>query len=362
MINILFVVRKLDVGGMERLVIDLIKALDRKQYTPIVCTIESAGQLAPLLEESGIELIALNKLGGISVASILALREIIRSRQIDLIHSHNNTGHFYGALANRLLLKPKPLLHTKHGRENPDNPKAVLRNRLCSMLTDIVIPVSDDVGKVCHEIEKVPKSKLRTIINCVNIEPYIAAAKQPIDNGDNFHFGHVGRLYEVKNQQLMIRAFKRLVETRPKAKLSIVGDGPLRQELETLINQLNLNDHVFLLGYRSDIPELVAGFDCFLMSSTSEGTPLSVIEAMAAKNPVIGTDVGGMSEVVIENETGYLVPSNDVAEYTEKLLYAVDNPDKLQQLGQNGQNLALKKYKLEIMVNAYLRLYELALS
>jgi len=194
--NLLFVLRNLDVGGMERLVIDLAGDLHGQQYKVSVCTIEDEGQLAPLLKDKGIEVIPLNKPYGLKLGTALKLKKIIQQQQIDLIHSHNNTGHFYASIANRLLLSPKPLIHTKHGRGDPTDKKSVFKNKLCSLLSDRIIAVSEDVAKVCLEVEDVPKHKVETIINCVDIEPYIEAAqtnrvpKNTLDQTNHpIHFG-----------------------------------------------------------------------------------------------------------------------------------------------------------------------------
>ena len=356
-LRILFVVRKLDVGGMERMAIDLMTHLDPGRYTPLLCTIEDPGELATVITKAGIEIVPLNKKSGIRASCVWSLRELLVKRKVELIHTHNETAHFYGAIANTCRSDRVPLIHTKHGRGEPEHKRSVLRNRLCSLMSDAVVAVSDDVKQVCHVVERVPLRKLKTIVNGVPLEPYITAAKNRTAR-DDVVFGHVGRLSEVKNQQLLLRAFSRLVAEFPRARLTVVGDGPLRTELEQLAGHLGIVDKVTFTGYQADIPSLMSGFDCFVMSSVSEGLPLVVIEAMAAQCPVVGTDVGGMREIVAEGQTGYLVDSGDEDALVRRLLDVARDPDRRRVMGVEGQILAQSTYGLPTMVAEYEALYQ----
>ena len=354
--KILLVVRNLDVGGMERMIIELVNSIDRDQFESLLCTIEDPGQLADSLVASGTRLIPLQKGPGLSMRCVLKLRGVIKQEGIDLIHTHNETASFYATLANRLLLKPRPIIHTKHGRGTPDNKKSVIRNRLSSMLTDIVVAVSDDVKSLCHDLEWVPERKLRTIINGVGLDPYVRAAERRADRSE-FVFGHIGRLSTVKNQGLLIRAFSQVQKSVPGARLVIVGDGSKRAELAALVKELDIEDEVDLAGYRSDIPEQLSGVDCFVLSSLSEGTPLVVIEAMAAGCPVIATDVGGLRAMIDEGETGFLVKSQDQQALAERMTFLANNKDECRRMGQKAQRNALDNYSVKDMARQYEDLY-----
>ena len=356
---ILFVVRKLDVGGMERLVVDLLKSLDGERFTVVVCAIEDVGLLDKQVTDAGVELIHLNKPPGLDWKVPWMLRNVIRDRRIDLIHTHNSTGHFYAALANRLLWRRRPLVHTKHGKGELARPRSVWRNRIASLFSDSIVAVSRDVEKVCHEVEGVPLRKLVTIINGVDVESYALAgcAREPRQN-EGMVFGHVGRLSEEKNQGMLLRVFQRFRAEYPTAKLVLVGDGPLRGELEALALEYGISDGVTFAGYRSDVPEVMATFDCFVMSSHTEGTPLVVIEAMAAQCPVIGTDVGGMSDLVQDGSTGFLVPSCDEDAMLRRWRQLAESRDNSRSMGIAGQKRAQANFGLMGMVHSYERLYE----
>ena len=354
--KILLVVRNLDVGGMERMIIELVNNLDRDHFEPLLCTIEDAGQLAGGLTASGTRLIPLHKGPGLSIRCVLKLRRLIKQEKVDLIHTHNETASFYATLANRLLLKPRAIIHTKHGRGTPENKKSVIRNRLSSMLTNIVVAVSDDVRTLCHEIEWVPERKLRTIINGVGLEPYVRASEERSDR-DEFVFGHIGRLSTVKNQGLLIRAFSLVLKSVPNARLVIVGDGSKHAELADLVKELNVEAEVELAGYRADIPEQLSNVDCFVLSSLSEGTPLVAIEAMAAGCPVISTDVGGLRAMIEDGKTGFLVKSQDQEALAERMTFLAKNRDKCRRMGEKAQHHALENYSVKDMARKYEELY-----
>jgi sugar transferase (PEP-CTERM/EpsH1 system associated) len=354
--NVLFVVRKLDVGGMERMVMALVNDLDRSQFTPSICTIEGAGRLAPELVSSGVEVIALNKPPGFSVRCIWRLRQLLKSRRVDIVHSHNETAHIYSSLANRSLVHRLPLIHTKHGRGTSFVWRSRVRNQLSARFSDVVVPVSADIEKLCREQEKIPSSKLKTITNGVDLQPYEDAAARAPDRSE-FVIGHVGRHDAVKNQAALIRVFARFASFFPESRLEFVGDGPLGQELKLLSEDLGVSESVVFHGYRSDIPDLMAGFDLFAMSSISEGTPLVVIEAMAARCPVVATDVGGLRDMVDDDDTGYLVPADDEDAMLEKWLALARDRKRCRQLGVTAQSRARAKYPMSRMVEDYESLY-----
>lgn len=356
-IRILFVVRSLHVGGMEQMVIELAGALDPAKYEIQFCTIEDPGQLADQVAARGIELTALNKPPGLRPGYIAKLRTILNEWQPDIIHTHNDTGHFYAALANAARLKRCKLIHTKHGRGDIDDRKAITRNWLSSYLSDLVIAVSDDVASVCRDIEHVRSKKVRTIINGIKLEPYLNL-KRDTHGETSITFGHVGRLSAVKNQRLQLTAFAEVLRKVPEARLEIAGDGPLRAELQATSQELNLGSSVTFLGYRSDIADVLRDVDVFLLSSVSEGTPLVVIEAMAAGLPIIATNVGGLPDMISDCRTGYLVASGDVDGMTKRMLDLACNQDQRFTFGERGREVAKSRYSLDRMVNDYEAAYQ----
>jgi len=356
-VRVLFVVRSLHVGGMEQMVIELAAGLDPKRYLVRFCTIEDAGQLAERVLAAGIELDALDKPAGLRLEYIGRLRAIIDAWKPDIIHTHNDAGHFYASLANLGIRRKVKLVHTKHGRGEPDDRKSVIRNCISSRLSDVVVAVSEDVAKVGREVENVPAGKIRTIINGVELAPYLKLDRVEKEAGETV-FGHVGRLSPVKNQKLLLDAFARVCEQLPTVRLSIAGDGPMKAELEERARDLGIASQDSFLGYRSDIATVMSEFDVFLLSSVSEGTPLVVIEAMAAGLPVIATAVGGLPEMISDQETGVLVPTQDVEAMATQMLELANHSGRRIQLGVRGRQLATTEYSLQRMLRDYDEVYE----
>jgi len=360
-VRVLFVVRSLHVGGMEQMVIALAASLPPLNYQVRFCTIEDAGQLAGELANTNIELDALNKPPGLHLGYVLKLRKLIDGWQPDIIHTHNDTGHFYAALANVGLRNRPKLVHTKHGRGDPDDRKSVIRNCLASRLSDAVIAVSNDVAKVCRDVENVPQRKIRTIINGIDLQPYLTMEpRRP--TSDQVVFGHVGRLSQVKNQTLLIKAFKKVHDQLPKSKLLIAGDGPMRAKLEATAKELGVASSVTFFGYRADIANVLNECDAFVLSSVSEGTPLVVIEAMASGRPVIATDVGGLSDMFEDGASGLLVPTEDDQKLSQAMLDLAQDPGRREEIGMRGRAIAVANYGLARMVRDYCGVYEALLT
>ncbi len=170
-------------------------------------------------------------------------------------------------------------------------------------------------------------------------------------------FGTVGRLNEAKQQQRMLVALRTLIDQGEDAALAIVGDGELRAELERETDRLGLRDRVRFLGARSDVPELLAGMDVFLLSSRTEGYSLALVEASAAALPIVATDVGGNAEIVHDGRTGLLVPAGDDDRLAAAMAELLRNVSRREQLGRQARQWALEEGSLDAMCDGYERLY-----
>lgn len=353
-VDIMMLVLNLDIGGQEQMIKELCKGLQRTRFVPHVVCLDQVGQLAQELESESISVVGLQKGPGIKLGVVSQLRSFIAAKNIQLIHSHNNPGLLYGAMAS--LLSGIPHLYTKHGIGELGW-KSRLRNRLAGLTVDQLVAVSESVGRYSTGSEGLPAHKLRTIGNGIDLQSY-ENIPLPDPRSDAPSIGHVARLSPVKNQTLLMTLFAKFRERIPGAKLIIVGDGPEAEALAELRQKLNLQAHVELTGPRRDIPECMARFDWFALTSLSEGTPISVIEAMAAGRPITGTNVGGMSEIVSHGETGYLVDldaSDELLDHWQKL---AEEPGLAAKLGAAGRQTVAERYSLSHMVDQYIESYE----
>jgi glycosyltransferase involved in cell wall biosynthesis len=175
---------------------------------------------------------------------------------------------------------------------------------------------------------------------------------------DEFVVGHIGRIAKEKDQLTLIRAFLRVIKEIEKVKLVIVGDGPRKHHLMDTVSKLHLEDKVIFTGSRSDIPVLLSIFDLFVLSSITEGTSLTLLEAMTAKVPIIATDVGGNSNVISNGFNGFLVPSQDPKALAEKIVYLIRNKNIRLSVIDNGEKVIKDRFSIEKMLGKYKEVYQ----
>lgn len=356
-INLFMLVLNLDVGGLERLIIDMVKKLDIERYNITLCTLGDGGSLASNIDTLKIKFVCLNKPDGLKLSTVQQIAKLLKLYEIDIIHTHNKAAHLYGVLARILCFGKMKLVHTKHGRDVPHTPRSIYRNRICSIFSSKIISVSNDVKDVCINIEKVNPSKVETIVNGLDLEPYLKMGNSKRES-DELVIGHVARLSEVKNQPLLLRVFSKFLTQYPHAKLRFVGDGSERKRLEDLAVDLKISENVEFLGMRNDIPELIEGFNWFVLSSFSEGTPLAVIEAMAASCPVVSTSVGGLIDLIQDGKTGFLVHLDDEEEMLSKWNYLAENRQRCLEMGKAARDHVCSSFQIDTMLNKYCNLYE----
>lgn len=352
MINVLHIVFGLQVGGLEKFVLDLAANCSPGIRTVIAC-LEHKGELGEKFAEY--EIIALHKKPGIRLAIVRQLMHVITAYGIDLIHTHNSGPHFYGALAG--FLTRRPIIHTKHGRNEPVNRRKVLLNRFSSFLTRRVIAVSRNAAEVCTEVERVPPAKVSVIHNGVDISLF--------DRGDGFgavpgqpvQLGVVARLAPEKDHLTLLRACTVLKNRGVPYHLLIVGDGPLRSDLEQQACDMGLAGHVAFSGVSHDIAALLRQFDIFVLSSLTEGISLTLLEAGATALPIVATAVGGTPEVVVDGVTGFLVPPQQPEVLADRLMHLIQDLQLRVTLGANGRKRVVDQFDIRRTAACYEQVY-----
>jgi sugar transferase (PEP-CTERM/EpsH1 system associated) len=182
------------------------------------------------------------------------------------------------------------------------------------------------------------------------------------ERGDCIVYGTVGRMYGVKDQMNLVRAFLHLLQIRPQARdsvrLALIGDGPLRETALLALQQAGAAELAWLPGERPDIPAVLRSLDVFVLPSQAEGISNSILEAMASGLPVIATAVGGNPELVLDGQTGYLVPANNPEAMAEAMAVYWEQRQLMQQHGAAGLEHTLTQFSLEGMVSRYLAVYD----
>jgi len=353
---ILHIVISLATGGLEKFVLDLVRANQTKFEHVIVC-LEQLGELA---DTSVADSISLNMQPGLRLSVAFELAKIAHEKKTAVIHTHNEKAQFYGALAG--FLARVPVVHTKHGKNSTDW-RSVVRNNLAARFCKKVVAVSHDAAVQCVEDEKIPAGKVMTILNGVDLSRFsrvIDHAKARCQLGIDPNIpvvGIVARLALIKDHANLLTACRLVKDANHSFNLLIVGDGPLRSEMEQLTALLGLEGCVIFTGSRSDIPELMQAMDVFVLSSRSEGVSLTLIEAMACELPIVATAVGGNPEVVKEGVTGFLVPSQNPEALAEKIIQLLVDPVLRLQFGKAGHRRAETEFSLSRAADQYVSLY-----
>jgi glycosyltransferase involved in cell wall biosynthesis len=369
-LKVMQVVLSLVIGGTEKLVYDLVRRVDKYVVFPYVCCLDKLGELGEELQREGYPVYSLNRKPGIDWGLIPRLHSIVREERIDIIHAQQYTPYFYGLMASlssklNIFAKSPKLIFTEHGIPYPYRKKLkrLIFNPVLCRFADEIITISDHTKSNLVKYENFPARRMKVVYNGVdlrqfsqNIDP--AAKKQSLGlPPDSKVIGIVARLDPVKNHVMLFRAFRRILNDIPETYLLLVGDGPEEHRLKSLTESLDIRNTTLFLGTRRDIPELLHVFDVFVLPSFSEGMSVTLIEAMGSGVPVVATRVGGTPELVKDQETGYLVESDNDQEMATMLLNLLQNEERRQRMGQAGQQRAYDMFSLDKMVDIYTKLY-----
>jgi len=356
--RVLELINRMGLGGAERMLATLALALrSRGHSVHIVCLREFADSPVPRehFEAAGVRLWELKKTDGFSFSSLRSIAEYCRSEGINVIHAHTHQVNHY-AVGAALLAGVPVVVNTIHGISALNMQwwaKGLFR--MSCMLTDRVVGVCEEVSTAARKRLGLPASQTEVIYNGIQTRDYLSISPRRPDG--RFVFGTAGRLAEVKNHRSMIEAFAMVHRSHPHCRLEILGSGELQAELELLTERLGIQDAVLFRGFSSDIGAFLAGIDCFVLSSRSEGLPMALLEAMAAGLPVVTTAVGGVTEVIKEARCGWLCPPDDVVALAEAMFSALPPADGIER-GAQGRTSVLRRYTDDVMADSYLDLFQ----
>lgn len=358
--RIVQLVEDLELGGLERLAVDLALAQKRAGHQLLVYCMFHAGPLAASLESAGIPVVPFRKSPGFSVSTMLAMAKRLREDRVDVIHGHNPGVHHYAALAARVAGVPV-CINTRHSVTTSKGlPYQERYFRWMKPLTSHVVFVCDFVRRGLEHKLGYPQEKCSVILNGIPLAPFLAHPASPGGNRPRVRFGTIGRLVPAKGHSVLIDAFARVCQSAPGAELSIYGYGELREQLAAQISRLGLEGRVRLEGRTEDSAATLQHLDVFVFSSVNEGLPLVILEAMAAGLPIITTDVGGIPEV-LPKESAWRCPPGDAEALAGAMLHAVTCSD-LRERGEIAQRMAATCYGLEYMATRYQDLYSSLLT
>ena len=356
----------LAVGGLETLLVDCINKMPSDQYRHVIVCLTRSSAFAERITQPGVEVYELNKAPGLGLGTHLDFWKLARRLRPTILHTYNLAAMEYALTA---ALAGVPVrVHAEHGRDTSDphglNPKHNFLRRRLAPFIDCYVPVSEDLTTWLDQVVHISAAKTLFIKNGVDTDKYQPAAVRALAPWRAGHFviGTVARVSDIKNHRGLVDAFIRLRALLPghadQLRLSIVGDGPLLPALRAQVAAAGLQDVVWLPGARSDVAQLVPEFSVFALPSLAEGTPVSLLEAMACALPVVASNVGGIPEVVTDSVEGSLVPPQDVEALAQALARYVQAPVLASEHGRDGRARIVQQYSLAAMVQAYTALYQ----
>jgi glycosyltransferase involved in cell wall biosynthesis len=359
----------LDTGGLERIVVDLVREGRRLGQEVSVLCLERPGTLGSQVEALGGRLVCVGKKPGLRFGGGGAIQAALRELRPDVLHTHQVGALFYAGPAARAAGAPV-IVHTEHINNIRKANDGFFRRQRMSWLwwwaarhARKFFCVSADIADELGGRGIVPRHKLEVLLNGINTEPFRAPFDRAAFRGslgipaDAPVIGTVGRLNEVKRQDLLLRAFAQVKTECPAARLLLVGDGPQRATLEALASQLELGGAVHFAGYQAHPENYLRAMDLFALTSRLEGLPLAILEAWAAGLPVVASAVGGVPDLVAPGANGLLFPSGDEAALTGLLLEMLRAPGRARALGDAGRAEVFAKYDLRRMAGDYDRHY-----
>jgi glycosyltransferase involved in cell wall biosynthesis len=360
-LRVTHVVLSLDVGGLERNVVNQVREGHKLGQRVSILCVERPGALAPRAEELGARVVCVDKPPGLRPGIVWRIRRALAELRPDVIHTHQVGPLFYTGLATRGL-RPPLIVHTEHGKEDyAGRAKTRVLGKLAGRWTRRFYCLTDDMAAAVVGLGVVPQSKARVIQNGIDVDAFTGTAdgertrrELGIPAGAPV-IGTVGRLNEIKRQDVLLRAFAKVRAELSETRLLLVGDGPLRQQLEALAKELGIAPAVHFAGYQPSSASFLQAMNVFALTSRSEGMPQAVLEAAVAKLPIIASRVGGLPEVIQDGRTGLLFEAGDDEALSKGLRELLTNAPLAQRLGAAAHDHVCARFHVRRMAEEYHR-------
>lgn len=357
MIKILSLQTGTDLGGTELMSYYKNVQINKDFFDITVCFLNEKGQVSDMYLKHGFK--SVYHLNTNLLFSFFRLVGILNKNKYDIIHTSGLRISLIARIASIFFFKTN-VIHSQNSVDSWRKFYHIWLDRITSRFVDKYICNSIAAKKVLIDREKISENKIDVIHNGIEIsrfENIRSNFRQNYSSSGETVITCVANLRKAKNHLFLIKVCKKLKEKCQSFKFIFVGEGELKSNIQHSILENNLEDRIVLVGKRSDVPEILAGTDIFLLGSLWEGLPGSILEAMASSVPVVSTDVGGVGEMVVHNETGLLSKSDDANSMAENLKFLIDNESKRKSFAQKGKLRALKCFNIKDKVSDLEKIY-----
>ena len=349
--------------GAERVIVTLMKrSPDDDIETTLACIenyINGDQSLLDRAREAGLDALEIPCKSRMDFNTVRNIVAVCKQKEVDIIHSHDYKSHFYGIIAARLSgCQQVATLHGKTFGNMKNRLYELVENTLLRLVSHITV-VSEPLYEVLSKTSL--KKKVSIIANGVDDNSF-----NPDVNGfgkqywgfdsSNVIFGTIARMSEEKGHRVLLEAFSKLVSRDENARLLLVGDGPLYDELKSLTEKLSLKDKVVFAGSRTEIEQVLNDMDCYVSPSHTEGMPMSILEAMATALPIVATDVGAVG-YLLRDDLGRMVSPVDVDELAKQMQFVLDNRVDMINVGRKCRTRVENEYSAGIQSHEFAKVY-----
>lgn len=372
-IRVAHLITNFAIGGAQDYMLLIVRGLDRKKYEPYIIG-RMEGEWTNVLQSIPdvhiVDIPALRREVSLfnDVRSIFQIKKFCEENHIDILHTHSSKPGVVGRLGGTFG-KAKAIVHTIHGfsfHEFMPRWKRllfILIERSMYFFTTVLLLYSEQNKITANKLRIRAKRSVETFYYGIDYSSFEETPDKRLLrsslglNDNDYVIGFSGRFSEQKALHILISAFAKLYSRHPEIRLLLVGDGPLRKSLEAQARALGIQSAVHITGFRSDVPQLLRVMNLFVMTSLWEGLSRSLVEAMYAKLPVVATNVGGTSDAVRNDETGWLIEPNDVEDAARAILEAIENPSLAEQYAKRAYEWARTTFEVSKMHSRMDELY-----
>jgi glycosyltransferase involved in cell wall biosynthesis len=356
-VRIVQLVETLEVGGLERMAVDLALTQRAAGHDVAMYCLFGGGPLAGELESAGVPVIEIHKERHSKLATVKLIANELRRTRPDILHGHNPAVHHFAASAKWVAHVPV-CLNTRHSAtSSTGTPYQERYFRWVAPLTDHVVFDCQFVRQKLEPHLRYSSAKCSVIVNGIRLDRFLAHPATPGSAPPRIRFATVGRLVPAKGHSVLVEAFSKIADRLPQSSLQIFGYGPLEDELRAQIHRLGMEHRITLEGRTDDAARVFQCLDVFVFSSLNEGLPLVILEAMAAGLPIVSTRVSGVPEVAPESLFPWFSDPGSVEGLADGMLRAAES-EHLAAIGSDARQLAGANYGIDEMSRSYERLYE----